>query len=369
MKPKLKSQSTRSNSGIKAIAEALGISIATVDRALHQRGRISEKTRARVLSMVAQLDYKPNLAARQLRLNRRFKISINLPKGTTSFFDFVRAGVEEGALPFRSALDIEFNDYGGTGDQAQESVRKALSAGANGIITAPPNTLQTIDLVRNAMQKGVPVICVSTDVPESARLTAVTAHPFSCGSMAAEILADYVKPRSSQIVLTGDLKNLNHTEKLRGFKTMLSRISPGKDSVEVVEAHDDPHEAFQKLRRLFQGERKISGLYITSSNSIAALQAMREVGCLGIVPIVSTDVFPELIPYLRDGVVKATIYQCPETQGGIAIRTMYRYLSEGAVPEHSIDVIPQLVMRSNLDLYMKSGTGIAPANAAVLPSK
>ena len=60
MKSKLKSQSTRSNPGIKAIAEALGISIATVDRVLHQRDRISEKTRTRVLSMAAQLDYKPN---------------------------------------------------------------------------------------------------------------------------------------------------------------------------------------------------------------------------------------------------------------------------------------------------------------------
>jgi LacI family transcriptional regulator len=353
MKSKLKSQSTKSNSGIKAIAEALGISIATVDRALHQRGRISEKTSARVLRMAAQLEYKPNLAARQLRLNRRFKISVNLPTAITSFFDFVRAGVEEGALPFHSALDIEFNSYDVTGDQAQESVRKALDAGANGIITAPPNTLQTIDLVRDAKQNGVPVICVSTDVPESARLTAVTAHPFSCGAMAAEILADYAKPRSSQIALTGSLKNLNHTEKLRGFKTMLSRISPGKDSVEVIDTHDDPHEAYRQLRRLFQGEKKISGLYITSSNSIAALHALREIGCLGILPIVSTDVFLELIPFLRDGVVKATIYQCPETQGSVAIRTMYRYLAEGAVPEHSIDLIPQLVMRSNLDLYIK----------------
>ena len=109
----------------------------------------------------------------------------------------------------------------------------------------------------------------------------------------------------------------------------------------------------------------MNGLYITSSNSIAALQAMREIGCLGILPIVSTDVFPELIPYLRDGVVKATICQRPETQGSVAIRTMYRYLSKGAVPEHSIDVIPQLVIRSNLDLYIKSGTRIALAKAAI----
>jgi len=108
----------------------------------------------------------------------------------------VRNGVEEGALGCHS-LDIEVNSYAGTGVQAQDSVREVLDTGANGIITALPNSLQTLELVRDAKQKGVPVICVSTDVPESARLTAVTAHPFTCGAMAAEILGDYAKQRSS----------------------------------------------------------------------------------------------------------------------------------------------------------------------------
>jgi LacI family transcriptional regulator len=354
----------KSTPSIKAIAEALGISIATVDRALHRRGRISDKTRNSVLRMAEQLDYKPNLAARQLRLNRRFRIAVNFPTTIASFFDYLRFGVEEGAAPFRSVLDLEFKSYSGGVVEALESVYSALRAGANGVITAPANTPQMIDFVRSATEKGVPVICISTDAPESGRLTAVTAHPFSCGAMAAEVLAAHAKQRSAMTVLTGDLKRLNHSEKLRGFRTMLSQIVPGKDSVEILEGHDDAREAYRQAHNFLESRQTISGIYITSANSMPVLEALREKGALGNIPVVCTDVFPELVPFLRDGVVKATIYQCPEMQGSIAIQTMYRYLSEGVVPPHSIDVIPQLVMRSNVDLYMKNGVGIPLVKAA-----
>ena len=57
--------------GIKEIAAALKISIGTVDRALHGRPGVSPKTRAQVLKMAEKLNYRPNIAARSLKLNRR----------------------------------------------------------------------------------------------------------------------------------------------------------------------------------------------------------------------------------------------------------------------------------------------------------
>ena len=53
--------------GIRDIAEALGTSIGTVDRALHGRSGVSARTKARVLRMAEQLGYKPNIAARSLK--------------------------------------------------------------------------------------------------------------------------------------------------------------------------------------------------------------------------------------------------------------------------------------------------------------
>ena len=49
--------------GIKDIAAKAGISIGTVDRVLHDRGDVNEETKRKVLEIVEELGYKPNILA------------------------------------------------------------------------------------------------------------------------------------------------------------------------------------------------------------------------------------------------------------------------------------------------------------------
>jgi LacI family transcriptional regulator len=66
--------------GIKEIAEALSISISTVDRALHTRHGVSPKTRAKVLKKAEKLNYRLNVAARNLKLNHNLRVAVHLPE-------------------------------------------------------------------------------------------------------------------------------------------------------------------------------------------------------------------------------------------------------------------------------------------------
>jgi LacI family transcriptional regulator len=359
--PKKSSPALETGANIRMIAETLGVSIGTVDRALHNRGRISEKTRARILQTAQDLGYKPNLAARHLRLNRRFRISVNLPFTIASFFDRLREGVQEGAMPFGHSLAVEFRSYERTDEEPQSSVEEALDDHVDGIILAPSNTQRTIRLMEEAQAKGVSIICVATDVPESARLAAVTAHPFSCGAMSAQVIGDAAQPSGPIAVLVGNIENYNQSEKLRGFRQTLAELSPGHSIGPVLESRDIPELAYKQVRNAFQRNKNLRGLYVSTANSVPAIRALRDIGKLSQVAIVTTDLFPELVPLIRDGIVKATIYQCPKMQGNIAARTLFQYLANGTVPESSIEVIPQLILRSNLPLYIKTN----PAMTAV----
>ena len=77
----------QSQSALREIAAAAGISIGTVDRALHNRAGVNPKTRNQVLKIAEKLGYKPNIAARTLKLNRRLRIAAHLPRQIASFFD------------------------------------------------------------------------------------------------------------------------------------------------------------------------------------------------------------------------------------------------------------------------------------------
>src|ERR1700728_5061954 len=98
--------------GIRDIAKALRTSIGTVDRALHGRSGVSAKTKERVLRMAEQLGYKPNIAARSLKLNRNLRVAVVLPREIAAFFDPLRAGIRRAAEEtLGTQLTLDFIDY------------------------------------------------------------------------------------------------------------------------------------------------------------------------------------------------------------------------------------------------------------------
>jgi LacI family transcriptional regulator len=71
---------------MKAISEKAGVSIATVSRVINQNGRFSEGTRAKVLSVIGEFGYTPNILAQGLRRKRTHNIGIIVPDITNEFF-------------------------------------------------------------------------------------------------------------------------------------------------------------------------------------------------------------------------------------------------------------------------------------------
>src|SRR5258708_10548960 len=84
-----------------------------------------------------------------------------------------------------------------------------------------------------------------------------------------------------------------------------------------------------------------------------ALRAARDTGVLDRLAIITTDLFPALVEEIRSGAVTATIYQRPRTQGLMAFRVLHEFLVEGDCPSFQVTLAPHLVMRGNLDFFLK----------------
>jgi LacI family transcriptional regulator len=156
------------------IANALGVSIGTVHRALHNHPGINQETKTRVLQEARKLGYRANRAARSLSLKRKLRISVNTLKGTTSFWDEVRAGIEQEAKSLgMESVEIQYRTFPRLGDGDEAAFEAALKDDVNGIITFPssPGSLRTW-LRRSPAQ--IPIVCVATDAPGTGRLTVVS---------------------------------------------------------------------------------------------------------------------------------------------------------------------------------------------------
>lgn len=343
---------SRHNAGIKEIAARLKVSIGTVDRALHGRSGIKPETAAKVLKAAQALGYRPNLAARVLKLNRRLVISVHLPREIAAFFDLLRNSIVEAARPFESSVELRFREYPTLDEGDVNAFEEALREPVNGIIMAPGNPRRLQPLIKEASQRGVPVVCVATDAPATERLTSVSADPHVGGAMAAELLTRCVREPGPVLVITGNLRVVDHTEKLRGFAERLSAMKSPLTLIPVLETHDHPAEADRKTRGSIERYPDLKAVYVTTANSLPVLDALERTGHLGKVSIVTTDLFPALVPYIRNGAVLASIYQRPQTQGRIAFETLYRYLIERRTPPRVHPLPPHLVIQSNLDLFL-----------------
>ena len=68
------------------MAERAGVSTATISRALRFPDLVTEETRRRVMAAVDELGYRPNVAARNLRMRRAHAVIVLVPTITNPFF-------------------------------------------------------------------------------------------------------------------------------------------------------------------------------------------------------------------------------------------------------------------------------------------
>jgi LacI family transcriptional regulator len=352
--------------GIKEIARALGISIGTVDRALHDRPGISPNTRAKVLRMAERLQYRPNVAARNLKLNRRLRIAVHTPREIASFFDPLREGVRAAAAATAGVkLDVDFRTFPRLGDGDLKLMEEDLDRDYDGLLITPGHLARAEPIIRRFVDKNVAVICVASDVPRSGRLAAVSVDAAVSGGMAAELLGRVLRAEGNIAVITGDLNTFDHSEKLRGFAATLATTAPHLTLLPAVESHEQPKEAYTAALRLLKRRPRPAAIYISTANSVPVLRALDEQRLLGRMEVIATDLFPQLAALLESGAILATIYQRPYTQGKVAFEAMFRFLVGGASPDPVTRLAPHLILRSNLPLFLSSEADRAAAARGV----
>jgi len=82
---------------IKDVAQAAGVSTATVSRVLANKSRVHAETRKRVSEAIERLNYRPNLIARSLRAQKSAKIGLVVSDIRNPFFTAISRAVEDAA--------------------------------------------------------------------------------------------------------------------------------------------------------------------------------------------------------------------------------------------------------------------------------
>jgi DNA-binding LacI/PurR family transcriptional regulator len=156
---------------LKDIAEALGISVTTVSRALNGQGRISSATRERVLQKALEMGYdvKPGLGRRDD--TRHICIVFNARLQSLSgdpFYSTVMVGVENECQKY--GYKVFLQTIGKPDDRTVRELHQAVRV--DGLIFVGADVYPSI--VRQAKQYGIPAVLIDNWMPEMAVDAVVT---------------------------------------------------------------------------------------------------------------------------------------------------------------------------------------------------
>ena len=351
------SREVRRKSGIPLIAEIAGVSIGTVDRALHGRPGINPRTLKQVLKVAREIGYTPNVTARALSIGKRVRIGVCVPRELAYFYDEMWAGIRDEADRYTNhGVEFIFRPVPELGRGERSAFGRLQASGVDGIILTPGNPDFITPLIDIAEREGTRVVCVSTDAPMSRRSSVVCIEPRLNGLIAGELMADFV-PRGSKVaILTGMLRTIDHRDKAEGFTASFRELSQGGTVVEVVEAHEHPNESFRKTRKLLERVPDLAGIYVNTVNCLPVCQALAREGRAGLVRVIATDLFREMIPAIQSGAIAASIHQQPYIQGQLAVRTLAEHLLHGTEFAQTQYLNPNIILRSNLNLFREANS-------------
>lgn len=343
-------------SGIKEIARLAGVSIGTVDRALHNRGRVAPATQQKVEEIARRINYRPNLMARSLVINRKTTVAMLIPEpGGDEYWGQAYGGMEYLIIKFRQ-YGIYYEPYFYKLDDKtsfNEQAKKILTHHPDGVILAPNFLREGKAFFDQCYALSIPVIMFDTTIPDTLPLCYIGTDSYQSGRVAAELLTLTAPGEGKLAILHFDeeLMNSPHMlEKERGFLSYLQSECPDREYIVAVLNNRQHHYRVQLDKML--GREKISGIFVSTSKAYRIGRYLRKAG-IGHITLVGYDLTAKNRALLEDGTIRFLINQNPRRQAEESLNAFYNYLiyREPLKPRLLFPI--EIITRTNLPSFQE----------------
>lgn len=150
---------------IKEVAERADVSVATVSRVINGNYPVKKETKERVLKVIDDLKFVPNMQARELTQKKSTIIGVVVPSLTNMFFPNVVYGIEIELK--KHSLSIILMTTSNDKNEEKKCINDLLSRNVSGIIVIDPSTSNIKSKFFHDIAKKLPLVFINgyTSVP------------------------------------------------------------------------------------------------------------------------------------------------------------------------------------------------------------
>lgn len=266
---------------IADLADAAGVSLATVDRVLNRRQPVKEATALRVFEAARSIGYHATTLI-QTRLAAELPeitVGLVLQKPDQDFYRNVRQAMEAAAQAFSGARIRLVVDYL-HGPSAADIARQITDLGNRVQVLAMTSIdhPRIADAVADLQRRGVAVIALLSDFAQGVRQSYIGTNNLRVGRTAAWMIASRLPPDAEIGLFVGGHRWHGHALRETGFRSFFREAFPETQVLDTLVNLDTADLTYEATLSLLAGRPRLSGLYCAGGGMEGTIQALRDEG-------------------------------------------------------------------------------------------
>lgn len=260
--------------GIKDIAQILGVSVATVSRALRDTYDVSEQTRQQVLEVAKQLNYKPNINAAALSSGNTRNIAVIIPFITNYYFSAVISGIQE--IAYINGYNLILLVTDDDAEREQTMIENLAITSLDGLLVSISSGSVMVNHFQKLIDSGVPIVFFDR-VPKEIKATKVLQDDYLGAFNATEHL---INSGYKKIAHIAGNEHLDFTQdRLKGYLGALEKHSlPIRKEWIIYSGFSQQCGENDMNKLLLADERPDAVFAVNDRKAVGAIIAMKQFG-------------------------------------------------------------------------------------------
>ncbi|MER9026506.1 LacI family DNA-binding transcriptional regulator [Mesorhizobium sp. M0815] len=257
---------------VHEIARLARVGSATVDRVLNNRSGVRERTRARVLGALEKL--------RNDTADSDVPVQIRLFCDSGETFNAAIASAAEEVNRTVAGVEIK-GVYVTTSELEPISFARQLEqegSGGDGVVVIAREHPAINRAIRKLQTAGIPVVCLTTDLPSSRRSAYIGNDQYAAGSVAALLIGNALPKERNSILIVMSVPFRCQQEREMGFRRVLRSDFPYLKIEERVISDDRPESTCEQLTRYFEVNGHPAAIYNVAGANRGVAKALETAG-------------------------------------------------------------------------------------------
>lgn len=345
---------------LKDIASKAGVSVGTVDRVIHNRGNVSAKFRKRVMEVLEENEYIPNLMARGLATKKSYRIAALLPHSSHDPFwglplDGIRKA-ENHVKNFGFQIDI-FHYKDGVENDLLNVGMKIFNKNYNAILIAPIMRDEATVIFAECEKRQIPYIQINTFISRQSKmfLSFVGQDSYGSGKLAAKLFDFGTNDGETLLILhlEREVYNSEHLiQKELGFRDYFKSNPKKKIEIDQLTFSDLDSNTKRKtfVKYALKQNPKLSGVFVTTSKLHCVIDDFMKLSDKKL-NFIGFDLIEDNLNHLDNENVLFLINQNPIEQGYRGIMSLFNFIVHKADIKKTQHLPLDVVMKENVAFY------------------